>query len=330
MTRERDFFAPIKEEFLIAPAKTNDDAGRTEKKERGMNKKRKKGSDALRICNSAAHQKKCDRENCKFEHDLDLYMAQRGKDLSDYMRCPNYESCKFGLSCRFADSHIKNDSQSENNADMSFMDGNVTNSLSLDAIKIIRTKSTLKASAKFEKWYLEKVAADKEYFKSMQKAGTETKAEANANDVANDNEPKKDVFVRKELPILDIPERKKLDFRNKTFLAPLTTVGNLPFRRICKEYGVDVTCAEMALTGQLGAGNRSEWALLRRHKSEDFFGVQIAGSKAMDIAYAVESISQYTDADFIDLNLGCPVDLVVKAGGGSALLERKNRLGEVY
>lgn len=320
MTEERDYYAPVKKEYLKTDDKVVQTADKTGK--RGMNKKRKKGSNALRICNFVANQKKCIRESCKFEHDLDLYMAQRGQDLSEYLKCPHFDSCKFGLSCRFADSHVNNtdkiDTKEED--DQVFKDSDVTNDLSLDVIKIIRSKSTLQASVKYEKWYAEKVAADKEFYKSMQKASIEQNAD----------DEKKTEIIRKELPILDVPERKKLDFRQKTFLAPLTTVGNLPFRRICKGFGVDVTCAEMALTGQLVAGNRNEWALLKRHKSEDFFGVQIAGSKPVDIAYAIESISQYTDADFIDLNLGCPVDLVTKGGAGSALLERKNRLSEVW
>lgn len=125
------------------------------------------------------------------------------------------------------------------------------------------------------------------------------------------------------------PEKKTIDFSDKLYLAPLTTVGNLPFRRLCKRFGADVTCGEMAMTSCLLRGQQSEWALLRRHHTEDLFGVQLCGSYPDQMLRCTEMLNRECSIDFIDINMGCPIDLVFKRGEGSALMTRTNKLRSI-
>ncbi|KAJ3023111.1 tRNA-dihydrouridine synthase 3 [Thoreauomyces humboldtii] len=125
-------------------------------------------------------------------------------------------------------------------------------------------------------------------------------------------------------------KKKTVNFKGKTYLAPLTTVGNLPFRRICKGFGVDITCGEMASTHNLFGGGPHEWSLMRRHASEDIFGVQIAGNNASAVTRICETFKALDfKLDFVDLNLGCPVDAVTKSGAGSALMEGRGKLWDM-
>lgn len=111
-------------------------------------------------------------------------------------------------------------------------------------------------------------------------------------------------------------------------LAPLTKGGNLPFRRLCVDFGAVVTCSEMAYAHKLLKGSGRELALLRHHDSERFFGVQIATHKA-ELAVDAAQLAVENGAKWVDLNCGCPIDDTVKRGMGARLMDRTRTLVDI-
>jgi tRNA-dihydrouridine synthase 3 len=117
-------------------------------------------------------------------------------------------------------------------------------------------------------------------------------------------------------------------FAEKLWLAPLTFGGNLPFRRLCVELGAEVTVGEMAVVRNLLRGRRGEFALLRSHADEPFFGVQLADKKPETLAEGAR-LAESRGARFVDLNCGCPIDLITRRGLGASLLRKPGRLARL-
>lgn len=79
--------------------------------------------------------------------------------------------------------------------------------------------------------------------------------------------------------------------------------------------------ALVALTQSLLSGSKEEWSLVRRHPSERLFGIQVAGNRPAVLVPASEVIAREIGnggISFVDVNCGCPIDLVFKSGSGSA------------
>ena len=119
-----------------------------------------------------------------------------------------------------------------------------------------------------------------------------------------------------------------MDFRAKRILAPLTKGGNLPFRRLCVDFGAEITVSEMAYAREIKRRNKRERALLRHHPSESCFGVQLAGRQLDETLLAAERAVE-AGAKFIDLNCGCPIYETTKRALGAAMMRKPNALAKL-
>jgi tRNA-dihydrouridine synthase 3 len=117
-------------------------------------------------------------------------------------------------------------------------------------------------------------------------------------------------------------------FDGRLVMAPMTRGTDLPFRRLATEWGAEICMGEMAYAHKIVRDDTAEMARIRRHSDEKVFGVQLAGKKPELMAEAAR-IAEDRGADFIDVNLGCPVEDATRRGFGAAMLRRPNRVGTI-
>lgn len=110
-----------------------------------------------------------------------------------------------------------------------------------------------------------------------------------------------------------------LRINNPLFLAPMAGITDLAFRMLCREQGCGVVYTEMVSAKGLFYGSERTEELMEINPNEHPIGIQIFGSDPLIMAQMVEKISD-TDADLIDINMGCPAPKIVKNGEGSALM----------
>ena len=331
------------------------------KKEKGQNKNREFGSwyDELRLCNSRANSNEFSPKDCNFGdkcnccHDLRKYLKEgkRG-DLTTFNgTCPVWEangSCHAGWKCRFAASHSKEIEREDGRKELVLMPSDSRGSFENGrenregVYNVVDTQQKLDLSKKriktekankYTAWLDQDQNAMQKIYHQKKDAETDLREENRAQ------------FID---PPLLASEKRKVYFGSETpVLAPLTTQGNLPFRRMCVDFGAQITYSEMAMSIPLLQGQKSEWALMKAHQceitppryipksivqgydnSKDLkFGVQISANKPWQALKAAEVMSQLLPhLRVIDLNCGCPIDMVYKQGAGSGLLDAPSKL----
>ncbi|KAM3563597.1 hypothetical protein MY1884_001178 [Beauveria asiatica] len=344
-----------------------------------------KFDDALPLCNSRAFYPEFSPRDCRFAdrcrlcHDVRKYLSEgRRADAETFEgKCPvfvKYGWCPSGWKCRFVRSHMQEVEREDGRKELILVDNsgkdyaNPNKDTDADAaegaetedsrrgivnvvpmsVKIDMNRKRLDFSDadKYIAW-LDSVAKtnnSNHHRKKDQAEGDPAAAETTTTTTTTT--PAEDNRAHFVDPPFKPAEKRRLYFGPETpTLAPLTTQGNLPFRRLCVEMGCQLTYSEMALGMPLLQGVKADWTLMKAHESEiappaysgkiplydntrDLrFGAQISGSAHWVTTKAASALARFCPhLRLIDLNCGCPIDMVYKSGGGSALLEAHGKL----
>ncbi len=366
-------------------------ATKSRPKNKGQNTARSFGSshDSIKLCTSVAHSsefspKECSYgKKCRFEHDLRKYLKEgKREDLKTLGgMCPVWQAhgtCNVGWKCRFVGSHSQEREDENGRKELILVEDPARSGKALGAvdfdegygmvnvvsadqkIALARRKTTTPKTDAYMEW-LDQRAKDAEGGRDGDGGEDVIEHDDSARpdgateppkEVTNTEQEKADNRAQYIDPPFRPSEKRRIYYGPETpVLAPLTTQGNLPFRRLCVDLGAQVTWSEMAVGMPLIKGERSEWALMKAHESEILppkaptatsappgydnaqdlkFGAQIAAAKPWVALKATEVLTTHCPyLRAIDLNCGCPIDLIYRQGAGSALLDSPGKLERI-
>jgi len=119
-----------------------------------------------------------------------------------------------------------------------------------------------------------------------------------------------------------------IEITDPVFLAPMSGITDLPFRRLVKSYGAGLVFSEMIASREVIKDNIRTKKLNEEYHEEFPMAVQLAGCDPAIMAEAAR-LNVKRGAAIIDINFGCPVKKVVKKMAGSALMQDEDLATEI-
>ncbi|GAA0353721.1 tRNA dihydrouridine synthase DusB [Bacillus horti] len=120
-----------------------------------------------------------------------------------------------------------------------------------------------------------------------------------------------------------------IEMKNQVVLAPMAGVCNPAFRLIAKEFGAGLVCAEMVSDKAILHGNERTKKMLFVDEREKPLSLQIFGGDKQSLVEAAKVVDQQTNADIIDINMGCPVPKITKCDAGARWLLEPKKIYEM-
>lgn len=112
------------------------------------------------------------------------------------------------------------------------------------------------------------------------------------------------------------------------FLAPMSGISDLPFRKIVSEYGAGLVFSEMIASRAMLQESKENYKMRGDYAEEFPMAVQLAGCDP-DVMAEAAKMNADRGAAIIDINFGCPVKKIVTKMAGSALMRDEDLAVEI-
>ncbi|MBO5975744.1 MAG: tRNA dihydrouridine synthase DusB [Oscillospiraceae bacterium] len=112
-----------------------------------------------------------------------------------------------------------------------------------------------------------------------------------------------------------------IKLEGKLLLAPMAGVSDLAFRHICREMGAAMVYTEMVSAKALSYGDKKTRTLLASIPEDKPIAAQIFGHEPEVLAETAPMAVEYSGADILDINMGCPVGKIAGNGDGCGLMK---------
>lgn len=116
---------------------------------------------------------------------------------------------------------------------------------------------------------------------------------------------------------------------NHVVLAPMAGICNSAFRLTVKEFGAGLVYAEMISDKAINFRNEKTLNMLYIDERENPLTLQIFGGDKENLVKAAKYVDKHTTADIIDINMGCPVNKIIKCEAGARWLLDPDKIYEM-
>ncbi|MCL1900901.1 MAG: tRNA-dihydrouridine synthase family protein [Firmicutes bacterium] len=114
---------------------------------------------------------------------------------------------------------------------------------------------------------------------------------------------------------------------NNIFLSPIAGYSDASFREICLSLGAGLCFTEMVSAKGLFYDSQNSNILLKTSKLEKVKAVQIFGNDPEIMREVAET--KLKNFDIIDINMGCPVNKIIKNNEGGSLMNNFNLASKI-